>query len=165
MTALPSRRADAPEEQVRREEEVRRLAYLLDEVFRVPGTSFRFGIDAIAGFVPLVGDYAGLVLSTVLIGKAIHLGARWPTVLRMLLIAGTDATIGAIPVVGTIIDFFLKANTRNVRILESHALDGERTGAESIRMVGMTIAIVTIFCGVLAVLAVVGFAWLLTRIF
>jgi hypothetical protein len=35
---------------------LRRWAVLLDSQFRVPGTNIRFGLDAIIGLVPGVGD-------------------------------------------------------------------------------------------------------------
>ena len=48
---------------------LRRWAVLLDSAFRVPGTNFRFGVDAILGLVPGLGDlsapiYAAFILMT-----------------------------------------------------------------------------------------------------
>ena len=36
------------------------LSHLLDDWFRIPGTSIRFGLDGIVGFIPGVG---GLLVS------------------------------------------------------------------------------------------------------
>jgi hypothetical protein len=35
---------------------LRRYAVLLDSQFRVPGTNIRFGLDAIIGLIPGLGD-------------------------------------------------------------------------------------------------------------
>jgi hypothetical protein len=40
---------------------LRRWAVILDSLFRVPGTSIRFGLDAIVGLIPGVGDVASPV--------------------------------------------------------------------------------------------------------
>lgn len=112
-------------------EEVRRLASLLDSQFRIPGTQLRFGLDALIGLIPGIGDVAGLVLSTGLVVQAVRLGARGATVVRMVLYVVLDATIGAIPVLGSVFDFFFKANIRAVNLLADHAEDPERTREES----------------------------------
>jgi len=33
-----------------------------------------------------------------------------------------DATVGAIPVIGQIFDFFFKANTKNIKLMNAHYL-------------------------------------------
>jgi hypothetical protein len=44
-----------------RDETLRKLEILLDEAFCIPGTHVRFGLDAIIGLVPGIGDVlAGL---------------------------------------------------------------------------------------------------------
>src|SRR5687767_260246 len=40
-----------------------RLSQLLDSAFRIPGTDFRIGLDAVLGLIPGVGDTLGAVLS------------------------------------------------------------------------------------------------------
>ena len=36
------------------------LSALMDSKFRIPGTNIRFGLDALIGLIPGVGDFAGL---------------------------------------------------------------------------------------------------------
>ena len=38
------------------EKELDDLAFYLDDLFRIPGVGWRFGLDAIIGLVPNVGD-------------------------------------------------------------------------------------------------------------
>jgi hypothetical protein len=42
---------------------VRLLSRLLDEQFRIPGTTYRVGLDGLLGLIPGVGDVAGGLLS------------------------------------------------------------------------------------------------------
>jgi hypothetical protein len=98
----------------------KRLATLLDEAIRVPGTDLRIGIDPIIGLLPVAGDTIAAILSLYPVVEAIRLGAPRGTVAKMLLVVGVDAVIGSIPVVGDLFDAFWKANTWNVRTLERH---------------------------------------------
>lgn len=102
---------------------LRQLADLLDSRFRIPGTKQTFGVDAVLGVVPVVGDLAGLLASAVVVARAIGLGARGWTLASMLLNVALDATLGSVPVAGTVFDVVWKANSRNVRLLEAHLQD------------------------------------------
>lgn len=97
---------------------VRRAATLLDAAFRIPGTRIRFGWDPIVGLLlPVVGDVATVPIKLAPVGIAWKLGgSRW-LLAKMLLNIGIDSTLGAIPIVGDIFDFFFKSNLRNARLL------------------------------------------------
>ncbi|MFC6836266.1 DUF4112 domain-containing protein [Halomarina ordinaria] len=117
---------------------MRTVAYLLDEGFRVPGTDFRFGIDPLLGVLPGAGDVAAAGLSLYIVVEAANLGVSYSTIVRMLLNIGADAVAGAVPVVGPVFDAFIKANVRNVELVERHlereAARRERDDAEAIRI-------------------------------
>ena len=49
-----------------RDQTLQRLEILLDEAFRVPGTSIRFGLDGIIGLVPGLGDVIAGLLSLII---------------------------------------------------------------------------------------------------
>lgn len=144
---------------------IRRLATLLDSQFRVPGTNRTFGVDALLGLIPGVGGSAGLIGSVILITEAVRVGARFPTVLRMLAVAGLDAALGAVPVVGWVTDFVLKANERNVRTLAIATLDPGRTDAESRRLVVATLIGAVVLVALALVLAIVAVVALFRAIF
>jgi len=97
---------------------IRVLATLMDNAFRVPGTSFRFGWDSILGLIPGVGDVATGIASASIIGYAIRLGVRKGVLARMLANLAVDVTIGAIPLLGDLFDAAFKSNVRNVALLE-----------------------------------------------
>ena len=99
---------------------VRLLSRLLDEQFRIPGTTYRVGLDGLLGLIPGVGDAAGALLSTYILYEAMRLGAPSTVLLRMVANIGIDTVGGAIPVVGDIFDIAWKAN-KVVLLVQSRA--------------------------------------------
>ncbi len=100
-------------------EQVRRLSRQLDTSIRLPG-GFQVGWDAVLGLVPVVGDWAGALLSCYIIWQGVRLGASREVLLRMVGNVAVEALVGAVPFLGDVFDAAWKANTRNVRLLENH---------------------------------------------
>jgi hypothetical protein len=149
----------------REHQQVRDLARVLDSQFRIPGTNRTFGVDAVIGLIPGVGDVAGLALSAGVIVRAVGLGARGATVARMVLNAGLDAAAGTIPLLGTVFDFVFKANTRNVSLLEQHVLDPEGTRVASAKSVRRTIVLAVAGLVAVVVALVALIVWVLGLLF
>ena len=99
------------------EQRLQRVAWLLDAAFRIPGTQQRFGLDALIGLIPGVGDALGALLSTYIIVEAARRGASVWMVTRMLGNVAVETLIGAIPLLGDIFDVVFKANMRNLALL------------------------------------------------
>ena len=97
-----------------------RLAGLLDDHFRVPGTRWRFGYDSLIGLVPGIGDAAGAALSMYIIAEAARLGVPKRKLARMLAHTGLETVVGAVPLVGDLFDASYKANRRNVALALDH---------------------------------------------
>jgi hypothetical protein len=100
--------------------QVRWLARMMDDNFRIPGTGIRFGWDSVLGFVPGIGDVLTSALSLLIVHHAWQTGASKLTLARMLGNVAADFAIGAIPFLGDLFDFAFKANRRNARLLEQH---------------------------------------------
>ena len=94
-----------------------KLEHLFDRAYRLPGTDFRFGLDGIFGLIPVAGDAATAVVSGALVLDAWKSGARKRTLARMVKNVGVDFVIGSVPLIGDIIDFGYKANTKNIKLL------------------------------------------------
>jgi len=97
-----------------------RYAELTDSRFRIPFTKIHFGIDALVGLIPFVGETIGLVLSVYLLLEASKLGV--PTSLKMKMLGNVliDWLVGLVPIAGDIADVAFKANVRNVKLLVEH---------------------------------------------
>lgn len=106
--------------------DLRRYAVLLDKAFRIPGTNIRFGLDPILGLVPGVGDLASPLFGVLVMLEGLRQRVPRIILLRMAVNALLDAIIGAIPLVGIAGDVFFRANTRNLALLEKHAVPGGR---------------------------------------
>lgn len=90
----------------------------MDTRYRVPGTSYRFGLDPIISLLPVVGDTASLLISLYPLAEAARAGVRRRVLVRMLANLGLDWLAGLVPLIGVIPDAWYKANTRNLRLLE-----------------------------------------------
>jgi len=106
---------------------VARLAYWLDDRFRIPGTRARLGLDGLLGLIPGIGDAATTAIAAYVIVEAARLGVPARTLARMLANLGVDFAVGLVPVAGDLADVAWKANRRNARLLRDH-LSG-RAGA------------------------------------
>jgi hypothetical protein len=101
------------------------LAALLDSRWRIPGTSIRFGLDALVGLVPILGDAATSIVSAYIVLRARKCGAGNFLVARMLGNVLLDALVGSVPILGSIFDVYFKANNRNIRLLRRHLGNAE----------------------------------------
>jgi len=118
----------------------RALTRLLDSAARVPGTSFRFGLDPVLGLIPGLGDVAGAALSGYVVILASRLGAPKSVLVRMLGNVAIDTVAGAMPVVGDLFDAGWKSNTRNLALLERHVGLPTTERAASRAIVWLTVA-------------------------
>ncbi|PSQ73602.1 MAG: hypothetical protein BRD34_01930 [Bacteroidetes bacterium QH_6_64_77] len=81
-------------------ERLDQFAYWTDECITIPGLNVRVGLDPIIGLMPA--------------------GAPIPLIFTMLAIIMIEAVVGAIPVVGDLVDAAVKSNKINVRMLKDH---------------------------------------------
>lgn len=112
-----------------------RLSRQLDSIFRIPGTRFRVGYDAIASIVPVVGDLAAALPAAWIILESYRMGLPRGKLARQGVNVALDAAVGSIPVLGTLFDAGFRANLRNVEILRAH-LDATHPDAEADPRVG-----------------------------
>lgn len=96
------------------------LAHLLDDWFRIPGTSIRFGLDGIVGLIPGIGDILGGIASCILIFAAWYRGLPYVTLARMVANVAIEVIIGVVPILGDAFDIAWKANRRNYALMTRH---------------------------------------------
>jgi len=97
-----------------------RFSRFTDSSIGIPFTKFKFGIEALIGILPGLGDLAGLVLSTYVLFEAQRLGVGWGVKLRIIINMLVDFTVGLIPFFGDVFDAYFKANTRNTQLLKRY---------------------------------------------
>ncbi len=93
------------------------LSHVLDDFIKIPGTSIRFGLDGIVGFVPGIGDLIGGIASCIIIFAAWVRGVSYVTVVRMVANVAIEVVIGSIPILGDMFDIGWRANRRNYALL------------------------------------------------
>lgn len=113
----------APLKQSRAEVErsLDQLSTLMDGLFRIPGTGWRIGLDAIVGLIPGIGDIATTAVSFYILAAGVRYRVPKVTLLRMAANVGVDYALGAIPVVGDLFDVAWKSNQMNVELLRRRA--------------------------------------------
>ena len=137
---------------------LRRWAVLLDSVFRIPGTGIRFGLDAIVGLIPGLGDISTPAFAALLLVQAVRM--RLPLVVqaRMVLNAAFDMLIGLVPILGDLADIGWKANLRNLALLERHARPGVPPARGDYLVVWVWLAILAL----IAIAPILLIIWLLS---
>jgi len=139
----------------------RALARALDSAVRIPGTNIRFGLDALLGLVPGLGDVAGAAMGSYLVLLGSRLGAPKPVLARMVLNVALDALAGVIPVAGDLFDVAWKANMRNMALLERYMDQPAATRKSSRAFVLAIVAALALLAVGGVFLAIVIVRWLI----
>ena len=103
------------------ERSLEQLSTWMDGLFRIPGTGWRFGLDALVGLVPGLGDFATSAVSLYILAAGVRYRVPKVTLLRMAANIGIDYLVGAIPFVGDLFDVWWKSNQKNVELLRQRA--------------------------------------------
>jgi len=132
------------------------LSHLLDDCFRVPGTTIRFGLDGIVGFIPGAGDVITGIASCVIIVAAWARGVSYVTLARMLANWGIEVVLGSVPVLGNLFDIGWKANRRNYKLLTGSLADPQGARRRSL----LFFAVLCVGLAALLVAPLVLLGWL-----
>ena len=101
------------------DEALETLATLLDDLFAIPGTRIRFGLDPLIGLVPGLGDVLTSLASLLILFAAWERGLPRVTTARMLVNIGIDSLLGAVPVLGDAFDLVWRSNRMNLALLKA----------------------------------------------
>jgi hypothetical protein len=122
-----------------------RLGWLMDDLFRIPVLGWRFGLDAIIGLVPALGDTTTSLVSLYILASAVRYGVPKITLLRMGVNIAIDYVMGSVPVVGDLFDAYWKSNKMNVELLKRRAtgsaIEAEKGRASDWLFVGLIILV------------------------
>ncbi len=121
LEEVPFAPARQPVQGAEVEQSLERLSWLMDDLFRVPGLGWRFGLDAVVGLIPGFGDTATTLVSFYILAAGVRYRVPKITMLRMGLNIGIDYLLGSLPVVGDLFDAWWKSNQMNVELLRKRA--------------------------------------------
>lgn len=120
-----------------------RAAWVLDDCLRIPGTRFRFGLDALIGLFPVAGDAVGFAVSSWTLFRAARAGVPGRVLRRMGSNMVIDLFGSVVPVLGDVFDTVFKAHRRNFELLRrEYALPETRPRARApwaLRLLGAAI--------------------------
>lgn len=104
-----------------KEEAISRLiAYLMDNLVKIPGTKRRVGINPLLDVLPLFGDGAAMLISAGTILEGMRRGVPKPVLVRMGMNVLLNGVVGTLPVVGEVFAFWFRPSTRNYNLLTRH---------------------------------------------
>jgi hypothetical protein len=133
----------------------------------VPGLPVRFGLDAVAGLVPGVGELTTPAFTLLLISNGLRAGVPLRVLGRMVVNTGVDTLIGLVPILGDLTDIGWKANLRNLALLEQHGFAGppplarDKTG---IVVAGVVLMVLVMLVAIVPILLVIWvLAWIVSQ--
>jgi len=148
MNELETRSKPDLKREVKIEQGLENLSMYLDGLFRIPGTTWRFGLDSLIGLIPNVCDTLTLFPSFYILLAGVRYGVPKITLLRMAFNIGLDYVVGAIPFIGDAFDFVWKSNKQNMDLIRTRATGKSGTGSDY--------AFVFVMMGLLVLLLVVS---------
>lgn len=105
------------EDETFRAKSAKKMAWLLDECIRIPGTNIKIGLDPIIGLIPGGGELLTTLAGATVLGEAGKRGIPFRLLIKMGGNMLLNALMGAIPVVGDLFSVWFKSNTRNYDML------------------------------------------------
>lgn len=138
------------------------VAYLLDDLIKIPGTEKRIGLDPIIGLIPGFGDFATSAAGLTLLAAGAKKKVSKSVYLRMIANWTLNALVGAIPIIGDIFSFWYKSNRRNHTLLRAHLdeTDGEEDENSGWFPVFILIGVVVIVFSLMLVAAAFTINWI-----
>ena len=138
------------------------LARYLDGLFRIPGTNWRFGLDALIGLVPNVGDTLTSFVSFYILFAGVRYGVPKITLLRMAFNIAVDYLVGSIPFLGDAFDFVWKSNQQNMNLIRTRASGhGKGKTSDYVFVFGLIFLLIAILVGSIVVRGLI-LIWVLT---
>jgi hypothetical protein len=144
--------------QIELEESLESLSRYLDDWVRIPVVGWRFGLDALVGLVPNVGDTLTSFASFYILIAGVRYGVPKITILRMAFNIGLDYVVGAIPFLGDAFDFVWKANKQNIDLIRERATGKDKGTTSDYLFVGLIIVslIVLLIASIVVSLYILG---------
>ena len=142
----------------------RLIAYVMDNLIKIPGTKARVGVNPFLDLIPFVGDGAAMLVSAATIVEGARRGVPKVVLARMGLNILLNGVVGTIPAVGEAFAFWFKPSSRNYQLLVQHSpAAGAPVRRNTTRDWAFVIGLVAVLLVILGALIGVGFyviAWI-----
>ncbi len=140
------------------------IAYVMDNLIKIPGTKARVGINPFLDLIPFVGDGAAMFISAATILEGARRGVPKVVLTRMGLNILLNGAIGTIPAVGEAFAFWFKPSSRNYHLLVQHTPAAgttvrRTTGRDWMFVIGL-VAVLLIILGALIGVGFYVIGWL-----
>lgn len=143
LQPLPKRNAFGLSREERRqielEDSLEGLATYLDDWIKIPVVGWRFGLDALIGLIPNVGDTLTSLASFYILVAGVRHGVPKITLMRMAFNIGLDYVVGSVPFFGDAFDFFWKANRQNIELIRERGTGKDKGTFGDYLFVGLII--------------------------
>lgn len=94
------------------------LAQSMDSRWRLG--PFRFGLESLFRFVPVIGGTSSLAVSLYQVLLALRLRLPPGKLVRMAAYVGVDLILGLVPYLGDLADVFFRVHLRNQRVIDRY---------------------------------------------
>jgi hypothetical protein len=136
---------DAPQSAAGVDPFIALMARLMDDIFVIPGTNIRFGLDPLIGLLPAFGATASATVSLVLIALSARRGVPKIVLTRMAANVLINAALDSVPVVGDGLSIFFRSNARNYELLQKHAGKSRAsTAGDWLFLVALLVAVIAV---------------------
>jgi hypothetical protein len=152
---------DAPESGETVDPFIALMARLMDDMFVIPGTNIRFGLDPLIGLLPAFGATASATVSLVLIALSARRGVPKIVLTRMATNVLINAALDSVPVVGDALSIFYRSNSRNYELLQKHAGKARpSTTGDWLFLLGLLASVVAVIAlMIVGTVTLVHFVW------
>jgi len=121
------------------------MARLMDDIFVIPGTGIRFGLDPLISLLPAFGATASAAVSLLLIALSARRGVPKIVLTRMAANVLINASLDSVPVLGDALSIFFRSNARNYELLQKHAGQARpSTAGDWAFLLGLFIAVIVV---------------------
>ncbi len=120
------------------------VAHWMDELFVIPGTNIRIGLDPIIGLFPGIGDAIASSVGFVILTEGIRQRVPLSALMRMGVNILINDAVGCIPIVGDAFSIWFKSNTLNLAILNRWQTGDKTAVKRSSRIFMLTFFIIWI---------------------
>jgi hypothetical protein len=101
------------------------IVNLMDSQFSFAG--FSFGLDALIGLIPGLGDIAGGIISVLIILRIKKIGVGDDVLNKMIQNVVIDVFVGTVPLFGDLFDVAFKVNNRNLALAKKYVLEESKS--------------------------------------